>query len=452
AVPYIRFQNEHPSESFYHLRILNSYLTDRSRSTADKVNQFVQEYLYGLNPVYWYSTDNTRDLIRHQMKGYGNLWWPTLPFAIIGLVMCLRKIRSSAHRTVLIAFLAAPIGGALVQVQVYRALIFVIPIALFTSIGLIAILLLLIKRIDPKWIALGSFIVLSSINLYMLRDALTNGPLWYNDYGLGGLQYGARQVFTEVERLLKENPASVAVVSPTWANGTDVMMRFYTNDDPLLRMGNIDAFVSTKLLLTPNMLFVMTPDEYQRAASDPRFADVQLIETMKYPDGTDGFYFVRLNYSLQADAIFAAELAARHKPVEEDITLNGQTVHTLHSRFDVGRIQDLFDGDPYTLARTDIDNPAIIELTFPTPRLLTGLKLTTGTMDFRLTITLSSTDLSAAQVYSQTYTGLPPDPTASLNFGSTPASVKKIRIEIQDSRVGTDNHIHIRELQLIDND
>ena len=187
-------------------------------------------------------------------------------------------------------------------------------------------------------------------------------------------------------------------------------------------------------------------------ASDPRFADVQLIETLKYPDGTDGFYFVRLNYSLQADAIFAAEFAARHKPVEEDITLNGQTVHTLHSQFDVGRIQDLFDGDPYTLARTDIDNPAIIELTFPTPRLLTGLKLTTGTMDFGLTITLSSTDLSAGQVYSQTYTGLPPDPTVSLNFGSTPASVKKIRIEIQDNRAGTDNHIHIREAQLIDND
>ena len=34
AVPYVRFQNEHPTESFYHLRILNSYLTDRSRSTA----------------------------------------------------------------------------------------------------------------------------------------------------------------------------------------------------------------------------------------------------------------------------------------------------------------------------------------------------------------------------------------------------------------------------------
>ncbi|HET7375173.1 MAG TPA: hypothetical protein VFK30_00605, partial [Anaerolineae bacterium] len=77
---------------------------------------------------------------------------------------------------------------------------------------------------------------------------------------------------------------------------------------------------------------------------------------------------------------------------------------------------------------------------------------TTGTMDFRLTITLSSTDLSAGQVYSQTYTGLPPDPTVSLNFGSAPAPVKKIRIEIQDTRVGTDNHIHIREMQLIDSD
>jgi 4-amino-4-deoxy-L-arabinose transferase-like glycosyltransferase len=449
AVPYIRFQSEHPQESFYHLRILNSYLTDNTRTTSDKLNQFIQEYTYGLNPAYWYSARNTRDLLRHQMKGYGNLWWPTLPFALIGLLICLRKIRSPMHRAVLIALLAAPIGGAMVQVQVYRALMIVIPIGLLTSIGVIAILSLLIKRIDPKWIAIGSFAVLSSINFYMLNDALTNGPTWYVDYGLGGLQYGARQVFTEVERVLADDPASVAIVSPTWANGTDVMMRFYTSDDPRVRMGNIEAFITEKLLLTQNILFVMTRTEYQRALNDPRFTDIHLTQTLKYPNGADGFYFVRLNYSAQADAIFAADRAARHTPIEEDITLNGQTVHTLHSQFDVGRIQDLFDGDAYTLIRTDVDNPAIVELTFTSPQSMRGLALTTGTMDFTLTVTVYSGDVSAGQVYSQSYTGLPNDPTVTLSFGAQPIEVQKIRIEVKDDRIGTDNHIHIREVQLI---
>jgi 4-amino-4-deoxy-L-arabinose transferase-like glycosyltransferase len=451
AAPYIRFQSEHPQESFYHLRILNSYLTDHSLTTPQKINQFVQEYLYGLNPAYWYSADNTRDLIRHQMKGYGNLWWPTLPFAVIGILICLRKIRSSMHRAVLIALLAAPIGGALVQVQVYRALIIVIPIGLLTSIGLIAILSLLIKRIDPKWIAVGSFIVLSSINLYMLNDVLTKGPTWYTDYGLGGLQYGARQVFSEVELALHTDPASVAVVSPTWANGTDVMMRFYTDDDPRVRMGNIDAFIIEKLPLTQNILFVMTPVEYQRALNDPRFTDIHLTQTLPYPNGADGFYFVRLNYSAQADVIFAAELAARHTSIEEDLTLNHQTVQTRHSQFDVGRIQDLFDGDTYTLVRTDIDNPAIVELTFTSLQSMRGLTLTTGTMNFTVKVTVYSDEVSAGQIYSQTFTGLPNDPTVTLGFGAQPIEVKRIRIEVMNILPGADNHVHIRELQLISN-
>ena len=45
------------------------------------------------------------------------------------------------YRTMLIALLAAPVGGALVQVQVYRVLSFVVPVALITALGLIAVLI-----------------------------------------------------------------------------------------------------------------------------------------------------------------------------------------------------------------------------------------------------------------------------------------------------------------------
>ncbi len=446
ALPYIRFQNEHPAESFYHLRILNSYLTDNSLTPADKLDRFWQEYTFGLSPAYWYSTNNTRDLIRHQMKGYGNLWWPTLPFALIGLAVCLAKFRSSPHRSVLIALLAAPIGGALVQVQVYRALIIVIPAALLTSIGLITCLSVLNKRLNARSIAIGSFIVLGAINGYMLYDALTNGPIWYDDYGLGGLQYGAQQIFSEAEQIVQSDPNTIVQITPTWANGTDVLLQFFAGDNPNIRLANIDAYILHKMDLNDQLLFVMTPEEYQRAAADPRFTHIRLQATLKYPNGTDGFYFVRLNYSPQADAIFAAEDTARRQPVQEDITLDGQTVHVLHSRFDSGRLADLFDGDTFTLARTAVDNPAFLEFTFDQPRSMRGITLTTGTLDFVLTVTVHSDEVSAGQVYSQTFTGLPPDPTVSINFGSTIA-VKKLRIEIKDIRAATDNHIHIREIQ-----
>ncbi len=74
-----------------------------------------------------------------------------------------------------------------------------------------------------------------------------------------------------------------------------------------------------------------------------------------------------------------------------------------HSQFDIGQIASAFDGDPYTLVRTLVDNPAIIEITFDEPRVLTGLALTTGTMDFNATVKLTPADGSAPQVLARDF-------------------------------------------------
>jgi hypothetical protein len=447
VLPYVRFQSQHPTEPFLHLRTLDSYLTDVSLTAGDKLNRFIQTYADSLSPAYWYTPDNQRDLFRHTMKGYGHILLITLPFALLGLALALRRIKASMYRLILIALFVTPLGTALVQVQVYRALTFVIPVGLLTAIGLASILTWLTRRVAYRWLAIGSFVVLGTINVGMLNDALTNGPTWYNDYGLGGMQWGARQVFSAVEDYLQREPQTYIVVSPTWANGTDVLLRFFIDNDPRVWMGNIDAYKTTQLNLNDNVLFVMTPDEYQRTIDDPKFTNVQQVQPpLKYPDGRDGFYFVKLAYSDQAASIFAAEEAARKQPVEEDYVLDGQTVHTVHSRFDVGQVNDLFDRDTYTLVRTEVDNPFFIEITFPQPRQFTGLTLTTGTMDFTVTVKLYADANAQPAIFTQKFVGLPPDPTVNLNFDPVPVPATRIRIEVKDVNAPSEAKLHIREI------
>jgi 4-amino-4-deoxy-L-arabinose transferase-like glycosyltransferase len=79
--------------------------------------------------------------------------------------------------------------------------------------------------LSPTVTALAVFILLSGMNLAMLNDALRNGPLWFRDYGLGGMQYGAFQVFDAIEQFTEENPGTRIIFSPDWANGTDVVAR-----------------------------------------------------------------------------------------------------------------------------------------------------------------------------------------------------------------------------------
>ncbi|MBI5563964.1 MAG: glycosyltransferase family 39 protein [Chloroflexi bacterium] len=447
ALPFLRFYADHSDETFKHLRILDSYWT-QPISMDEKLNRLVQEFAFGLSPDYWYAPENARDLIRHQMKGYGLLLPVTLPFTLLGLLLCLKNFKSSPYRAALIALFIAPIGGVLVQTLVLRVLVMMIPAALLASIGLIAILELIAKRWKYRPVAIGAFAVLAGFNLFMLNDSLTNGLTWYTDYGMGGLQYGGQQIFEEVKDVLRESPQTRVYVSPTWANGTDALLMFFMPDELRVQMGNIDAYMFSQRPLDDNMLLVMTADEYQRNLLDAKFANIRVERTIKYPDGRDGFYFVRLNYSEQASAIFAEEDAARRRPQESDLALDGQTVKTVHSRLDIGPITSAFDGDPFTLVRTVVDNPFFITLTFPEPRTLAGVTLTTATMNFNAAITVTLVS-GETQIYNRDYLQTGPDPTNDFPFDPAPAGpIRAIRIDIKDLNAIGDAHIHVREIKL----
>src|SRR5215216_5322282 len=134
ALPYVRSAINIPNVPFAQLRILFSYWFEAIPSSA-KIGRYVSEFGIGLSPWYWY-TPNGTDLSRHLMKGYGNILITTLPFALLGTAHTLRNLRLPAYRTILIALLLSPAAAALVQISITRTLIFVIPAALLTAIGL----------------------------------------------------------------------------------------------------------------------------------------------------------------------------------------------------------------------------------------------------------------------------------------------------------------------------
>lgn len=447
ALPFLRFYAEHSNETYKHLRILDSYWT-QPISNEEKINRLVNEFAFALSPDYWFAPENSRDLIRHQMKGYGLLLPVTLPLILLGLWLCARNFKKSPYRAVLIALFIAPIGGVLVATLVPRVLVMVIPAAILTSIGSIAVLEWLVKRWRYQPLAIGTFAVLAGFNLFMLNDALTNGLTWYTDYGLGGLQYGGQQIARAIKDVLREAPDTQVIVTPTWANGTDALVQFFLADETHVHMGNIDAYQFSQLTLNDTALLVMTPDEYARAVADPRFANIRIERTIPFPDGRDGFYFVRLNYSEQAPAIFAEEDAARHRPEQAEVVIDGQTVQAVYSRLDISPISSLFDNDPFTLVRGVVDNPFVITLTFPEPRPLSGVTLTTATMDFNAAITLTLAS-GETQTYSRDFLQTGPDPTNDFPLEPAPAGpVQAIQIAVKDLNAIGDAHIHVRDIRL----
>jgi hypothetical protein len=450
ALPALRFRAINPQFMTNALRTIDSYWF-HNIPMVQKVEQFVRTWANGVSPTYWFIPSQTL-LVRHRMAGYGNLSVWLLPFFLIGTGWCLWRIKSPTHRAVILMALVTPAGAALVEdVGITRVLAFTVPASLLIAFGLETLLDLLDRRFHLRYAiaAIALFGGLSVASLGMLRDAVAHGPLWFRDYSLYGMQYGATQLFgEEIPQYLDAHPGSQIMVSPTWANGTENFVQFFLSREQQARVQllNVDYFMQTRRELTPNMVLVMTPEEYQRAQASGKFKTIDVQRTVPYPDGSPGFYLARLAYVDNLDTIIQQEREARSQPVTETAAIDGQTVEVTHSQFDMGLLPNVFDGDTFTLVRGLEANPLIMEFTFPESRKITGLAADFASMDFTLTAQLYAEEGAEPTVYAQTFQGLPPDPHVDMAFESAPDAVKKLRLEVLQLNAPLDPHIHVREL------
>ncbi|CAG0932967.1 hypothetical protein TFLX_02829 [Thermoflexales bacterium] len=131
----------------------------------------------------------------------------------------------------------------------------------------------------------------------MLDDALRNGPTWYDNYGLSGLQYGGPQVFTAIQAYLEREPQTEVWLFPTWLNGAEMLKRYFTPNDPRVHLFEFDRFLAGKFDLTAQTLLVMDHASYQRLIESGSFIDVQIAQTIPLPNGLPGYHLLTARYS-----------------------------------------------------------------------------------------------------------------------------------------------------------
>lgn len=444
AFPYLRFRVSHPSAPFEHLRILDSYWLQQIPLT-EKLARFGSEYLYGLSPAYWF-LPNERDLPRHLMKGYGHILFIFLPFVILGLTAALRGIKSSAYRVLLICLIAAPIGGAVVEIGITRVLVFLIPAIILIALGINLVMTWLeSKKLPHSGLSIGLFVVFSLTNLFLLIDVMANAATWYQDYGLGGMQYGAQQVFPKAARYLEEAPETRLIISPNWANGTDVVARFFLGDPLPIQVGSVDGHISHLKPLDQNTLFVMTPEEYSMAQESKKFQDILVEEIIPYPSGVDGFYFVRMSYVEKIDQIMEEERKERMELRTAKVMIDGELVSVKHSLLDIGEVGHIFDDDLHTLGRTFEANPAIIELEFPAPRFIQGVSVIIGSTEAEIGAVLKSDPSSEPRKFTRIFQGNIEQPEAIFEFNEAVQTLI-LRLEIRDLHQAEPGNVHIWEI------
>ncbi|NMC77767.1 MAG: hypothetical protein GYA59_00280, partial [Chloroflexi bacterium] len=294
-------------------------------------------------------------------------------------------------------------------------------------------------------LSLAVFLLLAGFNGWMLRDALVNGPLWSDDYGLSGMQYGARQIYPAIGDYLQQNPGTQLIFSPSWANGADTLTRFFYDDPAPFSMGSIDGYFNQKLPLDDHTVFVMIPEELRRVEESGKFTDLRIDRTLPYPNGQPGFYFVRLRYVDNIDEILAEEQAARQVLQESDQVVAGVRARVSYSYLDMGDIHHIFDGDDNTLMRTMEANPLQVRIVYPQPQLLSGLKVRIGGTPTQVAVQLQ--DEAGNTLLGQVqYAPENPDPrTLTFNFDQVLA-VQRILVDVTSVYEKEPAHVHLWEI------
>lgn len=446
ALPYALFRLNHPEALARHLTQLRSYWISEAALPV-KAGAFLRNYLRGLDPRYWFFPNDT-DLIRHQMKGMGHFPLLSLPLVLLGLVESARGLREPAKKTVFIALLAAPSGAALVGPAITRLLVMIVPLSYMALIGMERVFTLprpetRLRKLLPAlfW---ASWAALSGLMTY---DALKNGPTWFENYGMYGLQWGGQTLFDAIKTYARENPDKEIILSPNWANGTDVIARYFLGDPLPISVGNIAPYTLYQLPLDKNKVFVMTPEEVAWLPETGKFSDVEVLRVLPYPNGKPGFTFISLRYVDGIAEVFAAEQAERRQPKSAVLELFGQQVRAEYSPLDINAIYQAFDGDPNTLIRTFEANPLVISLEFPQALTLSRVTALVGNAASRLEVELKPEDGGETIRLRVETTGFEKVSPLSLEFGRA-LRITALRVSLLNVNDGDIAHVHLWELIL----
>jgi len=446
CLPYFRFLYLYPGENEHHLELLDSYWT-KPIPVYEKILSFLGNYLDGLNPMYWFSL-NPSDLSRHIMKGMGHLGWFFFPFFFAGLLLGIKKWKDPNFRLMILALLTAPAGAAVAEISITRAMFMVIPAAFFIALGMDYSITWIQKRLPvvKSWDALV-FLALIIGNFILLDVSLTFGPTWFSDYGMGGMQYGGEQVFTRIKEIREEHPAVPINMSPDWANGTDVLARFFLGDPVPIEMSGMVAYIDEWRDFPENTLFVMPPEEMKKVVISGKFEPMKVSDVVFYPNGTPGFVFARLKYKETARLFFELERASRKSMVPETIQINGVSAESASSRLDMGVLQQAFDNNPVTLIRTEEANPLVIEVKFQKPIPVKNVTATVGGGATKVTVYAQPEDGSKTFTSSISVKDSSLIRTAQIPV-KLDQNVSRLRFEILTIRDGEPSHVHLWDIKL----
>lgn len=447
--PFIRTQLADKERIYSHLKRYESFLASGNSTEVKKI-QFIKNYTKSFNPEFLFVYDKSYHP-RHFLKGYGYFQLWSVPLILLGLLYLVLNLRKPASRNVLLALVISPISGVIIEPSPTRILPMVVTLTLVCCLGIRR----LEKTIWGTYNAEKSFLltsvlfgILSILSLLMTHDVLAHGPLWFEDYGLYGMQFGAKEIFKDtIPDYLSHHKNAAVYITPNFANGSDIFPKFFlkSKNSDNVRVQSINDFMNKKQKIYPDSLFILLKNEYENVIQSQLFSSVKPLKIIPYPNGDQGFFVLNLEYSPDAELRIQREKERRKQLVHAVGRIKENQVKFGYSLLSEGTIENILDRNKDSFIRGLEANPFILELEFEKPIRMNTLKLDFASMDFSIKIILYRLEADQPAEFMRKYSGLPDNPHIEFTFPQTQENIKKIRLEIRNTQRNETAEIHIRE-------
>jgi hypothetical protein len=446
ALPIANFYRVHLDSYTGMLQNFNSFLS-QDLPVTQKAALLTGNYFKGLSPFYWFSPF-IKEEPYYQMKGYSHIPFILVPLAIWGVVRLIKKRSKIEILTVAIPFFAAPVAAALIGIQVTRVLMEIIPYAFLIMLGLEAGADFLENhRVRRSWITLGIVVVFSFGQISLLYDSLTRGPLWWNDYGISGIQWGSNQVFKEALNYSAEHPDTTIYISGGWTFKADGLLLFFVPKDSPVFMGSPDQ-MPDQIASGEDLTFVVLPEEFTNLQNSGDYLPIQVEKTIPCPDGSPCFRFIKLAFSPQREQNQQARILAESQPVTTTVQWNGKTVDVTHAPLSDGKITNLLDTDMDSFIRSRNVNPLWMEFTFPAAIPLTGVQVRVGSEPIQVVVTVNGDNPSTKQIFTQDAGPSSDLRDVVVDFSGT-QEVKTIQIDVKNKLSDQNGMVHVWQLDFL---
>jgi 4-amino-4-deoxy-L-arabinose transferase-like glycosyltransferase len=446
ALPMANFVRVHPEVYGGVLQQFDSYL-GRDLPVAEKALTYLGNYLRGLSPTTWYSPW-VKDEPYYLMKHYGHILVVFLPLAIWGVIRLFKRRRKIELLTVLVPFFAAPLAAAIVEIQVTRVLVEIIPYSLVTMLGLEAAAdWLEAHKFRLSWVIAGIVVLLSAGQIVMLANALTRGSTWWTNYGLSGMQYGSNVVFSDALAYSREHPDTHIYISGGWIFKADDQLLFFVPPDAPIELGTPDM-MPDRIASGEDLTFVVLPEEYKRLVESGDYESIQVDRFTPCPDGSPCFRFIKLQFKPEVKEHLQAGIVAQAQPVETGAVWNGVKLETTLTTLSEGKVGNLFDGKNDTFIRSAEINPLVINLGFPQTTPLSGVRVRVGSEPISVMVTVNGADPQNKQVFTKSAPKSDGYKEIQVDFDSL-QQANTLEIEVQNLDSPKKGFVHIWELNLL---